>query len=145
MSSASSQPNYTLSDREKTLIYELHQSYITRTIPEAPGRRGLTVNNPPVNPSQRFKDETGFIHALFDQYGKDPHEFLNENPEEASGFLVWRKSIVATRCNDDGEPEGRYLHLPDIPEIKDTFQQYVDSADAALKSDYEAYNIIVPE
>ena len=79
---------------------------------------------------------------LFDQYGHDAHEFLREEDEEASGFLLWHKDKLINRDNEHGGP--RYFQLPDIADIKDTFEQYVQSVDAALISQYDTHNINIP-
>ena len=121
---------------ERNLILNLHQRYVERGPRTGEGgRRGLTIINPPENPSQRFKDDEQFIHNLFDQYGHDAHEFLREEEEEITGFLLWRKTLLI-----EGETP-RYLHLPDVPEIKETFEQYVQSVDAALISQYDTHKI----
>jgi len=124
------------SAEERNLILNLHQRYVERGPRTGEGgRRGLTIINPPENPSQRFKDDEQFIHNLFDQYGHDAHEFLREEEEEITGFLLWRKTLLI----ESGDP--RYLHLPDVPEIKETFEQYVQSVDAALISQYDTHKI----
>ena len=128
------------SDQERNLILNLHQRYVERGPQTGQGgRRGLTISNPPDNPSQRFKDDEEFIHNLFDQYGHDAHEFLREEAEEATGFLLWHKDKLINRDCEHGGP--RYFHLPDSPDIKDTFEQYVQSVDAALISQYDTHNI----
>ena len=124
------------SAEERNLILNLHQRYVARGPRTGQGgRTGLTIINPPENPSQLFKDHEEFIHNLFDQYGHDAHEFLREEEEEITGFLLWRKTLLI----ESGDP--RYLHLPDVPEIKETFEQYVQSVDAALISQYDTHNI----
>lgn len=139
--SLKSQPIHTMSsDQERNLIINLHQRYVERGPRTGEGgRRGLTIINPPENPSQRFKDDEQFIHNLFDQYGHDAHEFLREEAEEATGFLLWRKTLVI----ESGTP--RYLQLPDVPEIKETFEQYVTSVDESLQDYYTQHNINIPE
>ena len=128
---------------ERNLILNLHQRYVERGPRTGQGgRRGLTIINPPENPSQLFKDHEEFIHNLFDQYGHDAHEFLREEEEEATGFLLWHKDKLINRDNEHGGP--RYFQLPDIADIKDTFEQYVQSVDAALISQYDTHNINIP-
>ena len=139
--SLKSQPIHTMySFEERNLIINLHQRYVARgPRTGAGGRRGLTIINPPENPSQRFKDDEKFIHNLFDQYGHDAHEFLREEEEEITGFLLWRKTLLI----ESGDP--RYLQLPDVPEIKETFEQYVTSVDESLQDYYTQHNINIPE
>ena len=124
---------------ERNLILNLHQRYVERGPRTGEGgRRPLTINSPD-KPSQCFKDDEQFIHNLFDQYGHDAHEFLREEAEEATGFLLWRKTLVI----ESGAP--RHLQLPDVPEIKETFEQYVSSVDESLQDYYTQNNINIPE
>ena len=125
---------------ERNLILNLHKRYVDRPPQNDAGEgQRLTIINPSNNPSQRFKDDAEFIHSLFDLYGNDAHSFLRGLPEAAArGFLLWRKTLLL----ESGDP--RYFQLPDVPEIKETFEQYVTSVDESLQDYYTQHNINIP-
>ena len=126
---------------EHNLIINLHQRYVDRPHQNDAGEaQRLTIINPSNNPSQRFKDDAEFIHSLFELYGNEAHSFLRGLPEAAArGFLLWRKTLLL----ESGDP--RYFQLPDVPEIKETFEQYVIPADETLQYYYTQRNINIPE